>query len=178
MLAVCLGMSAAQAQDVPAELPLTSDGQRISFEVAVSPGITFSRVWVELDRLGDKDVVGLTDDGSVREDVPWDGVYVGSQSGGYARYVSVRLLGADEGGVETLLWEGTARTADAFHEVLAFRVASDGADVYAQRVAIALPTGPSATAEGVPILVAFGYGVMVLVYVGFLTKARDPGPAA
>ena len=165
----------AQEGGPPPAPPLATEASQVlGFQVAVSIGVALSSVWVEAERLGEQSVITLADDGSVPEDLPWDGIYVGSQPGPYARYSGVRLFGRDAAGVDTLLWEGTVRTEDAWRPTLGFRVSWQGDHLRAERVALALPTGPGAIAEGLPVIVAFGWGLFVLVAVGLIVR-RAPG---
>lgn len=150
--------------------------QVLGVQVAVSHGVAFSSVWAETSRLGETRVLPLADDGTVPEDLPWDGIYVGSEPGPYSRYVTLRLYGRLDDATEALLWEGTVRTEDAFRPTLGFRVAWQGDHLRAERVALALPTGPGAIAEGLPLLVAFGWGLFVLTFVGILVRRPPVDP--
>ena len=58
-----------------------SGGQVLRFAVAVPSGPAWSSIWVEINRLGRSTALGLVDDGSSPEDIPLDGVFVGSQAG-------------------------------------------------------------------------------------------------
>ena len=130
-------MSAVPGAGV-AETPTgATAGQVLRFAVAVPSGPPWSGLRVEVDRLGRSTVLGLVDDGSTPGDIPLDGVYVGSQSGLYARYVTLRLYGRSAAGTESLLWEGTVATPDQWQETIAFRLApldfSEGASQHAPR---------------------------------------------
>ena len=163
---------AAPTPITPATGMPASGGQVLRFAVAVPSGPAWSSIWVEINRLGRSTALGLVDDGSSPEDIPLDGVFVGSQSGLYARYVTLRVFGRTVEGNEALLWEGTVATADQWQETIAFRVSALPEGTRAERVAVALPAGQSGFAEGVPVLVAFGWGTFVLTFVGLLGVGR------
>lgn len=156
---------------VPSPMP-ASGGQVLRFAVAVPSGPAWSSIWLELERLGQSTAIGLVDDGSSPEDIPLDGVYVGSQSGPYARYVTLRVFGRTPEGNEAMLWEGSIATSDQWQETIAFRISALPDGPRAERVAVALPAGQSGFAEGMPVLVAFGWGTFLLVFVGLLGVGR------
>ncbi len=157
------GLDVARAADAP---------QRLRFEVAVEPGLPLSALSVMVDRLGVSHQVVLSDDGSAAGDVAGDGIWVGRIEGPYARVVGLRLVGQPEQGTTIDLWEGTVRTDDARTATTAWRaVQRDGTPV-GERVAVALPGGSSALSEASPLVVSFGWGLVVLIVLTVLGAWR------
>ncbi len=151
---------------------LAEGTQTLVFQFAAPNDVVLERVHVELDRLGEAVVVPMTDDGTVRGDAPWDGVYIGRHEGDYARYVSVRLFGRRSGGESELLYAGVERTPDRRLVQLGWGGMREGQSLLALRSAVAYPGNRMRSVEGLHIVVGFGWALLVLCYVGFLVVAR------
>jgi len=145
--------------------------QILDFRVAVTAEVVYAQLLLELDRLGEARVIPLADDGGHPDDVPWDGVFVGRDEGHWARYVEVRLVGVTPGGQEDLLFSGLVRTEEERRVMLGWRVKQMPAGNRALRTAAAYPDGAAGAVAGLPLVVAFGWGLFILCYVGWLVHA-------
>ncbi len=147
---------------------------RLVFEVAVPPHSVYTSFVIELDRLGDHRQLTLTDDGSHNLDRPYDGTYVASDEDAWSRYVEVTLVGIPLEGGEEVLFSGLVRTEDVRSSTIGWQVVqlAEEDPFTARRVAVARPGGAASMAEGLPMLVAFGWGLLLLVFVGTLSRGR------
>lgn len=147
--------------------------QTVCLHVATSRDATFESLWAELDRLGEIVRVDLRDDGGSLGEVAWDGVYTGCHSGAWARYAGVRIIGTPLGEEARVLFVGLEQTPDASYAVLAWRVGRlpDGT-FEASRASTTWPGNRLELAESLPLLAAFGWGLLLLAYVFFLARQR------
>jgi len=160
---------AAQAADLDAP-------QTLDLRIAVSSAITYSALSVELSRLGEQVTLELVDDGSLPDDVAWDGIYVGRLVGPWSRYAEARVIGRAPSGEEELLFSGLVRTEDRRRVMLGWWVKHLPQGNRAIRTAVAYPDGAAGAVNSAPMLVAFGWGVFLLCYVGWLTQqTSSPG---
>ncbi|MDP2313232.1 MAG: hypothetical protein Q8P41_10030 [Pseudomonadota bacterium] len=153
-----------------------TDPQTLSLQVAIDYRVVYTRVRAEIDQLGSTFGLELVDDGSVMGDDEHDGVYTNRVIGPYARYATVRLYAEDATGEEALLYAGILTTADRDQNDVAWRVSDFGGQVRAERVAMAYPGGPDGVVDGLPVLIAFAWGGLVIFFVGTLVRRADPGP--
>ena|GEM_PF-1932232 len=146
--------------------------QALHFRVTAPSSAGFDDFLLELTRLGVQDIVRLSDDGSNPEDIAFDGVYSGASTGHYARYVTVRLFGNAPDAEPTLLYSGVERTDDVHQVLVGWRVIRRDRDHVAVRAPAAYPGNITEVHLGLPLLVAFGWGGIVMAYVGFLFQRR------
>ncbi len=151
-----------------------ADAQALSLEVALHYRVVFTRMRAEVTRLGETWALDLVDDGSVAGDDAHDGVYTNRMRGAYARYATIRLYATDADGVESLLYAGVVTTPDRDVNTVAWRVSDLSGHVRTERVAMAYPGGPDALVDGAPVLVAFAWGGLVILFVGVLVRRADP----
>jgi len=162
---ICLGTLATPAR--------VEANQRIRFQVADDADAMLTDLRVEMVRLGEVRVVRLVDDGSVDGDMPWDGVYVGEDAGDYARYVDVRLIARESGGPDQVLVAAVVNTDDENLVDLGWRIVRPpDASLKARRAAVAWPGFRMAAVEGLHLIAAFGWGFLVIAYVGMAVRAR------
>lgn len=174
----------ASGTTAPVSAEVAGSSQAIRIQVAIPNGLSYHRIRVELTRLGQQKVIELLDDGTLTGDRAWDGVFMGEDIGPYARYVNVRLVGVRPDGEEDVLFAGPVRTSDRREVLLAWRIErwrneeSDAANPKwtALRVAPAW-TGTDAAEVGLlPVVVAFGWGIFLLVYISRLVALRRSRP--
>ncbi len=146
--------------------------QRILFRVTAPSTAGFDNYFLELTRLGEDQLIRLSDDGSNPEDLAFDGVFSGAHTGHYARYVTARLFGHAPDQEPTLLYSGVERTDDVHEVILGWRLIRRDQDFTAVRAPAAYPGNITEVHLGLPLLVAFGWGGFVLAYVGFLFQRR------
>ena len=146
--------------------------QRILFRLTSPSDAGYDKFLLDLTRLGQDRTIRLSDDGSNPEDIAYDGVFSGGHTGPYARTVTVRLFGQTSDEEPTLLYSGVERTDDEHEVILGWRVIRRDQDHMAVRAPAAYPGNITEVHLGLPLLVAFGWGGIVLVYVGFLFQRR------
>lgn len=144
----------------------TSDSQLIQFQVAMPSNTAFTAVRIDLLRLGQSQDIVLTDDGTNPSDVAYDGIWEGQHKGSYARYVTIRMFGADESGGQTLLYSGVERTEDKSHATLGWRVIQVYDTLTAMRTPDSYPGNVTEVHVSIPLVTGFGWGIFVLVYIG------------
>ena len=146
--------------------------QRVRFQVALGTDAVLSEVRVDLVRLGENRSVYLLDDGSIEGDMPWDGVFVGEDAGPYARFMAVRLVVREGGGEENVVLDGVARTEDERVADVGWRlVRRPGGALAARWAAVTWPGNRMAEMEGMYVLACFGWGLLVLTYLGILVRS-------
>ncbi|NOY28086.1 MAG: hypothetical protein GXP62_19650 [Oligoflexia bacterium] len=150
--------------------------QVIVFQAAVSSRTTYSGLHVEVVRLGEDTDVELTDDGSQPGDLAWDGVYTGQMVGDYSRYVNARLVGTKDDGTQDVLFAGMVRTDDRRLDTVGWQVMMTPRGWEALRVPVSYPGKALIVVSGLPLLVAYGWGALLLFYVFLLTKLRGTQP--
>jgi len=146
--------------------------QRVLFRVTAPSEAGYDTFLLELTRLGEDALIRLSDDGSNPEDLAFDGVFSGAHTGHYARTITVRLFGKSPEGETALLYSGVERADDAHEVILGWRVIRRDQDYIAVRAPAAYPGNITEVHLGLPLLVAFGWGGIVLAYVGFLFQRR------
>ncbi len=150
--------------------------QVIEFQVAIPREKAFSSITIELERLGGIHLVELVDDGSVSGDMPWDGVYLGRHVGEYARYVNLRLRGKPAGGESLLLFAGVVATPDRHLNEIGFQlVERREGSLDAVRSSFAYPDNRMAAVKSLYLLAGFGWGLLLLCYVGWLVSLHRKG---
>ncbi len=149
--------------------------QVLDLRVAVSSALTYSAVNLELNKLGEVVKIPLVDDGSLPDDVAWDGVYAGRHEGPWSRYVEARIVAETPSGEEELLFSGLVRTEDRYRVMLGWWVKQLPQGNRAIRTAVAYPDGAAGAVNGTPIVVAFGWGVFLLCYVGWMAQRQLSG---
>ncbi len=147
--------------------------QIIDLRVAVSSALTYRALSMELDALGERHRVALVDDGSLADDVAWDGIYVGRIEGPWRRYAEARLIGTTPEGEEELLFSGLVRTEDRRRVMLGWWVRQLPQGNRAIRTAVAYPDGAAGAVASAPLVAAFGWGLFTLCYAGWLAWGRD-----
>lgn len=148
--------------------------QTLRFEVAVPPDEPFSTFTLELTRLGTTTSLALTDDVTLEDisAIPYDGVFVGSHTAAWSRYVVVQLSGVNLDGEAAMLYVGIVRTDNVRFSVLGWQVLRSGNGYIARRVAGAYPGNAPQIVGGMPLVVASGWGLFVLVYGMWLVAQR------
>lgn len=174
MCGVLASWGSARAQDVSTA---TLGRQIILFQVSSPPDTTLRELGIELDRIGERKTIMLRDDGMDPADFANDGVFVGRDSGAYARYVGVRLFAVSDRPSETL-YAGVLRTSDERSVSLAWQVRRQESGYVAYRTVSAYPGQVFAMEEAIPLIAAFGWAFFVLFFVmgmaGFYR--REPKP--
>ena len=150
----------------------------IEFQASLSERTSLSGLTVEVVRLGSTKRIALTDDGRTLKDVPYDGVWVGSDVGAYSRTITVRLYGQQPTGEQVLLYSGVERTDSDDVATIGWRVNSVHEQYTAFRAPTSYPGNVSEIHVGLPLITAFGWGLFVLCYVGLLIRStrREPSP--
>jgi hypothetical protein len=152
--------------------PAAADEQVLDLQISVPSSSGLDSVDVEVLRLGETHMVRLTDDGSVANDLPGDGLWSGRLAGPYARTVAVRIFGHRATGSLQVLYSGIERTNDARHVMLAWRVRSSGSETTVARTPISYPGSRAEMAASLPLIAGFGWGIFILLYVGMLVRMR------
>ncbi len=142
------------------------------FNTAVPPEMVYTELRVELQRLNESSEVTLLDDGTSPEDAPWDGVFSGRDVGEKTRYVQVTLIAKGSEDPEETLYTGLVRTENSHLTTVSFQVGKHPWGRTAYLVAAAYPGSSSRVAEGLPLIAAFGWTALLIVYVGMLVKRR------
>ena len=142
------------------------------FNATVPPEIIYSTLKIELQRLGESREIELIDDGSSPGDVAYDGVYVGRDLGERARYAQVTLVATDTSDNTDTLYAGLIRTDNKHITTVAFQVGTSPEGNTAYLVANAYPGSPARLAAGLPLITAFGWTALLLIYVGILATRR------
>lgn len=177
LLLACPSLATARPAAEPSGRALNAaQRQVIVFQAAVSSRTTYSGLHVELVRLGDDTDVELTDDGSQPGDLAWDGVYTGQVVGDYSRYVNARLVGTKDDGTQDVLFAGMVRTDDQRLDIIGWQVMMTPRGWEALRVPVSYPGKALIVVSGLPILIAYGWGALLLLYVFLLAKLRSTQP--
>lgn len=150
----------------------------IEFQASLSERTSLSGMTVEVVRLGSTKRITLTDDGQSLNDVPYDGVWVGSDVGAYSRTITVRLYGQQPTGEQVLLYSGVERTDSNDSATIGWRVNNVHDQYTAFRAPTSYPGNVSEIHVGLPLITAFGWGLFVLCYVGLLVRVtrRESSP--
>jgi hypothetical protein len=168
-----LALPTAQAEEDTTD----TDSQVLLFNVAIPIDVVYSGIRIELQRLGETRAIVLEDKGSMPEDLPYDGVYVGRDVDAFSRYVQVTLIGDELDGTEAILYAGIIPTENRRLNTIAFHIHASTDRVFAYRVAAAHPGTAPQLAKGLPLLAAFGWTALLILYVGVLTlRRREPEP--
>jgi hypothetical protein len=149
---------------------------RVAFVLFAGSEIAFERAEVEIDLPSGPVVVPLVDDGSLPEDLAWDGVYVGIWSGPFQRWAQVRLLaGAQD--APAVLAEGLERFYGVRGVQIAWRLIPADGRVVAVRTAASALGGSDDTQGRLELLASFGWAALLAVFLGTLAlRAREPRP--
>ena len=152
-----------------------ADDQIIDLQVSMPSRGSYVALDVEVTRLGAKHTVRLRDDGSVPNDLPWDGIWNARLSGEYSRLVSVRVFGQRAKGSPVLLYSGVERTEDARHVLLGWRVMTNAQGHSAVRTPLSYPGNVAEMFVALPLISGFGWGIFILLYVGMLVRLSRQG---
>lgn len=149
--------------------------QRLLLQVEVPDAYRHVVVTAEMERMGQTHAVDLVDDGSVEADIPNDGIWVGWQSGPYQRHTPVRLY-ADSGDGPHEIYATLEKTDISGVVRVGWELVPQGPDLTARRNAAVRPGAMPTSDRGLPLVVAFGWGALALLYVGGLVvlAKRDP----
>ena len=148
--------------------------QRVVVQVEVPGNVEVEALRAELDRLGQQDVVELSDDGRLEPDIPGDGVWLGELAGDYARAANVVLV-AVSGGEEQAVFGGVLRTDDERLVTLGFRLDHSPLGLVAVRTPVAAPGSGGETWQVLQLVAAFGWGLLVLAWVAVLVLGGGRG---
>lgn len=151
-----------------ADLP----AQEIVFQLVTPPGVVLMGATVELDRPDGLRVVGLRDDGTVKLDVPKDGVFVGRDVGPWVRSPQLRVLVQEPGRPVEVLVAGVVRTDDIASAIVTWRVERSQGQLQAVRASTAYPAKSGHIPETLPSVATLLWGCFVLMWVGVLLRAR------
>ena len=151
-----------------ADLP----AQEIVFQLVTPPGVVLLGATVELDRPDGLRVVGLRDDGTVKLDVPKDGVFVGRDVGPWVRSPQLRVLVQEPGRPVEVLVAGVVRTDDIASAVVTWRLERSQGQLQAVRASSAYPAKSGHIPETLPSVATLLWGCFVLMWVGVLLRAR------
>ena len=149
-----------------------TDKHTVILQVSIPNAISYTKVKAEIIRLGNQSSITLVDDGSIGNDRPGDGIYLGQQTGLFARYIHLRLLGEQEDVDDALLFSGVVRTDDHHLAKLDFQVVKSVDGAIAFRSAASDPGQAYGPVRGIPMIVAYGWGLFMLMYVGWLVFFR------
>ncbi|MSP56091.1 MAG: hypothetical protein EXR69_10870 [Myxococcales bacterium] len=154
--------------------------QRVQLSVASPYDVVYTGFSATVSRLGTAYKMVLSDDGrALRDDKPYDGVYVGEITTDYSAWTDLSISGTLRTGETVTLYTGTVRTSET-DVVLAFQVRSMAPPAHgppqAARVAAAWPESAAPVPEGLPILGAFLWAALIAVMVSLkLSGAQSPG---
>ncbi len=160
-------------------LAQAAEPQTLRFEVAVPAGEPFSAFNLTLTRLGETISLQLLDDETMEQgigSIAYDGVFVASHTADWSRYVVVQLTGVDLEGDETMLYVGIVRTEDTRFSMVGWQVLRSQDGYIARRVASAYPGNAPQIVGGMPMIVSYGWSVIVLVYGMWLASRRRDEP--
>jgi hypothetical protein len=146
--------------------------QEIVFQLVTPPGVVLTGATVELDRPDGTRVVGLRDDGTVKLDVPKDGVFVGRDVGPWVRSPQLRVLVQEPGRPVEVLVAGVVRTDDIASAVVTWRVERTQGQLQAVRASTAYPAKSGHIPETLPSVATLLWGCFVLMWMGVLLRAR------
>lgn len=149
--------------------------QPVLLQVTLLGDISADGVTVALNRLGESRQVRLVDDGSVPADLPDDNIWVGWDRGEYARVLPVSLYLEQE--EQTLIYAGVEDTESTELIRLGWEVRTAQGWLEATRTAAVPPgniSGPSGTD---PLLIALGWGGVVMCWVGWMAVLMRREPA-
>ncbi|MFH1465447.1 MAG: hypothetical protein ABIO70_13755 [Pseudomonadota bacterium] len=163
------------------ELPVAPARQgdesfQIAFEMLVGNDVALERVEVELDLPSGVVVVPLVDDGSLPEDMAWDGVFVGIWRGPWLRWAHVRLLGGTQDAPEVLA-EGLERFSDVRRAHVAWRLVPVQRRFHGFRTAATPLAGTDDVRGRVELLGSFGWAAVLAIFmVTLAVRAREGRP--
>ena len=167
----------ALAAQVPAPPPPAGEEDfQVAFVLYAGNEVAFERVEVELDLPGGAQTIPLVDDGTLPEDMAWDGIYVGIWRGPFLRWAQVRLLaGAQD--APAVLSEGLERFYDQRGVQVAWRLVPADRRVAAVRTAATPLAGTDDVQGRVELLASFGWAALLAVFLGTLAvRAREARP--
>jgi hypothetical protein len=159
--------------------PSPEDLQEITIQVVAPEGVVFADLSAELTRAGEVREVLLSDEGLVPGDNGWDGIWVGSDQGPYARYVGTRLFARVRGGEDEVIHSGLEWTPDARRADLGYQIiVHEDGRLEAVQVAVPTPGRRLRTALFLRVAAGFGWGLLALALlaVALLRPAREPRP--
>jgi len=158
-----------QAEDTPSAL---EQPHTLVFNATIPPEIIYTKVLVELQRLGESREIALRDDGSSPGDVAYDGVYAGRDLGEQSRYVQVKLIATDPSDNTETLYAGLVRTDNRHITAISFQVGTSPQGNTAYLVASSYPGSAAKLTAGLPLLTAFGWTALLLIYIGILATRK------
>ena len=146
------------------------EGQLFVF-VSVDADVVVERLTVALDRPEGARSVVLSDDGTAPHDVPGDRTFTGALPGSYARTTLLELEIAVNGAPH-VLFAGPVRTDDRRRAAVGFAVRSGPEGPLASRVPVSWPGTGTAGTPALPLIAAFGWGLLGLGYCALLLRGR------
>ncbi len=174
-VACALALFASALGAAPAAA-LEDEEQEIAVQVVLPESVVFTALELEITRAGVDRTIILSDEGLVPGDNGWDGIWVGSDLGPFARYLSLRLAGREAGGATTVLFSGLEWTPDRRRADIGLQVLehSDGS-LEALRVAVPTPGRRLRSGQILRLAAGFGWGLLALgiAAVALLGSARQ-----
>lgn len=158
VLSVALALSVAWAAE-----------QDLLLQVEVPAEVRVTALQAEVTRLGATELLPLRDDGAARGDVPGDGIHTVWVTGPYAATTQVVLRDGEE-----LLYAGHEVTDVAGVDRLGWTLRRVGDRTDAVRAPASLPGAAGRLGSEAGRVAAFGWGALVLIFVGLLAVWRRP----
>ena len=175
-MCLILAISAAAAGAAPP--PDAAGQQELMFSVAVPADAGVTRVWVEVEWLGEHRTLPLRDDGSEPGDAGDDGVFVGRARGPFVRLLPTTLMVQLGETLPMAVYEGIVTPSAATFDVHAWRLHENDTGWSAHPAAFAYPGRAYELAEALPLVAYFGWGVFLTCLVGVAvmrSRRRDGG---
>ncbi len=153
-------------------LALANEPRLVVAHIAFPEGVRASSARVELLANEDSLELTLTDDGRSPSDAPSDNIWTAQGELDYARWTTVSLYAALPGEPERLLYQGY-ESSDELGPLRFGWAAFEQPDGLQVRRSVAGWPGASMPVDSQrPLLVSFGWGAIVLIWVGVLAALR------
>ena len=169
----------AAAMDVapPADAPGADAGpmQEILFQLVTPSKIAVTSATIEVERLVERSSIEMTDDGSIPEDIGYDGVFVGRHTAPFSLFLGAELLVSVRGREPVSVYRGILRTSDEQSETIGWQLSETEGDYQALRTAVSFPGRGAVLVEGRARLTLFGWGVFVVCLVGVVLWSARKG---
>jgi len=147
---------------------VAEDARTIRVQAAVEHRRVPGRLVVSITESGETGHYALVDDGSVPGDIPMDGLWTAVCPIGQSRFVEVELTAMNEVG-SSVLYHRVVHVPAQDEVALDFFLESTDHGLAAHRVPWLPSVGSDEYLGGeITLTLAFGWGFLVLLYVGFL----------
>ena len=151
-----------------------AQAQRLLFQVLTPSGQRAVQAEVQVEVDGNWERIPLADDGSQKEDVPGDGIYMGWHEGPYLRHHAIRLLVDDQE-----LYYNLEKTEIDDTLRIGWSLSEGPAGLSAQRSAALRPGEMPSANPAMSLIAGYGWGALCLLYVfGVLILAKTTDKTA